>query len=767
MEVVSSGPLPVASIAWQTRSGGASLTVVCRATFVLRPGESPLADEQDPPCPVDVHWNDEPWESLRAASDLVPFKRRPEVLVVGHAYAPRGEPVRSLVARLGVGEIDKSIEVHADRAFGVDGQLREGPRFVKAPLLWLHAAGGPGTANPVGVWPDAPPDRYGQRILPRFQPLGLHLTGPGDHIPIIGFGPIAPTWPERWSKLGPHANGWDHDRWFERPLPDDLDPAYFNAAPADQQLDDLRADERILLENLHPTHPRLVTNLVAIPPVAVVEQPGRRRAEVPFACDTLGIDADRGVATLTFRLTVPIEAPGAPGRVTVRSLQPDRETTKEYQRPREETKEYHRPREETKEYHRPRERTKEYEVPREETRSFQIGQGGDAALPFVRPPQATLPFTARAHPPSEAPAAMSGLPFRAPGPGAPPSPSTPPGAPPLGGLPFAVAMPAPRPAAGPVVVPRPPAAPRFDVDDEPTTDAFLDPTPATRWDPPHPSPRSVPPAPIPLSMAPAPAPAPLAPPPPLPVPPPLSMAPPLSIAPAPPLPVPPPLSMAPPPLSIAPAPPLPIPPPPLSLAPLTPPPPAPPAPLPLAPIQPLPPPPPLLHPAEPAASAEPPPVAAEPPLPDLPPPPPPRGLPLDAFPLARCAALAAAQARRPAQAAAILREHELPADVWAQLDEHWAEAIRKETDRGRSTQRNAYDKAYVARLEEERGPITPEEYARLTFALERGHAEATLGELGLPPGAILRIQRVFLDRMAADPAFGRSVRAALATDDEE
>src|SRR4051794_24517181 len=103
MDVISACPLPVASLLWQTPSRGASLAVVCKATYLLQPIESQLAAEQDVPVEHDVYWRDDPGGGLRLASDRVPFKRRADVLLVGHAYAPRGEAVRSLQVRLVVG----------------------------------------------------------------------------------------------------------------------------------------------------------------------------------------------------------------------------------------------------------------------------------------------------------------------------------------------------------------------------------------------------------------------------------------------------------------------------------------------------------------------------------------------------------------------------------------------------------------------------------------------------------------------------------------
>src|SRR4051812_40805315 len=117
MDVLPLGPLRVASVVWQPRRGVWALTAVCKATYTLTPVESPLAAEQEYPNEDDNHWNDDPARSLYSPSDLVPFKPRADVTLVGHAFAPRKEPVRSLVVRLIVGEVSKAIEVFGERAW--------------------------------------------------------------------------------------------------------------------------------------------------------------------------------------------------------------------------------------------------------------------------------------------------------------------------------------------------------------------------------------------------------------------------------------------------------------------------------------------------------------------------------------------------------------------------------------------------------------------------------------------------------------------------
>src|SRR5262245_33978525 len=143
MDVVSLSPLPVASLLWQPRPGAWMLTFACKATYILRPGESELAPEQQPLHEDDRHWSDEPAWSLYAPRDVVPIRPRADVVVVGHAFAAGGAQVRSLVARIVVADIDKAVEVVCDRMFTQDGALHEGQRFTKMPLLWERAGGGP------------------------------------------------------------------------------------------------------------------------------------------------------------------------------------------------------------------------------------------------------------------------------------------------------------------------------------------------------------------------------------------------------------------------------------------------------------------------------------------------------------------------------------------------------------------------------------------------------------------------------------------------
>ncbi len=319
MEIVSLSGLPAGSLLWQKRPGLWMLTVVCKATFSLQPGEMPLAPEQEP-----INESDRPWsqdiQSLYAAADLVPMKPRVDVILVGQAYAPGGQSVSSLVARITVGEVDKSVEIFGDRTLRPDGSVQEGPTFARMPLLYERAAGGASTANPVGMSFEER-DAYGGVALPNLLRPGAAIRSTSEALEPVGFGPIAGSWPVRVDRLGRHASMWSPDQIHRRPLPDDIDPAYFNAAPPDQRAQTLRDDEHLFLDNLHPDHERLAAHLPGLRPQAFVERRGNAQ-ELQLRCDTLWIDTARLVCTLTWRGHVPLERALEEGTVYFATAKP-------------------------------------------------------------------------------------------------------------------------------------------------------------------------------------------------------------------------------------------------------------------------------------------------------------------------------------------------------------------------------------------------------------------------------------------------------------
>jgi hypothetical protein len=726
---------------------------MCKATFVLTPTLSPLADDQEGLYDADEHWDDDLLRSLHNASDLVPFKARPEVLVVGHAYAPGGSAVPSFLARLRVGSLEKSLLVVGDRHGGPGGALTEPSPIVRMPLRWERAAGGPGTLNPVGMRSGAAPDARGAHPLPNLLPVGTNLLRAADGIAPAGFAPLASGWPVRRArKMGPAAL-WNGVIDPGTPLPEGLDPAYFNAAPNDQWLSALTGEEIIVLSGLHPLHTELSTRLAPIRPRAHVELRNVRTQEVSLAADTLLIDTDRGIATLVFRGHLTLDHQNRDGRVVITLAAPISGTP-----------------------FGPAEIVKDAPPTPRMARAFtdELTASADAAPP----PGATLRMAVVEDAAAfDAETTVTQMPEWSDGQsgarpvvtglfadedthdGAPP-PRRPTPLPerhddPDKTLNVRATAPAGPAWLGAIANPAPAEAP-----DTASAAALpfrrtagaqvggmalgrsmrLEPPRVSGPDMPVPTPPPVPPAPV---SPPAPLPPPMAVPPPdvpwpelVPAKDPLNEGAPPEILP---------------PENVR-----------LEVAPFD--------------IQP----PPMVGPIA-GHSAEPPPEPAEPlsAAPERRTPEPtstahtgivvveitaPQPLPLQDYPLERCAGIAARAALRSGPPAERLKPEGLEPPLWERLDAHYREEIQKETARGKSKLLKAYDAAYVAALEGARGPITVEEHARLVVAAERGETKEAAERLGLPAEAPMRIQRIWMKRVATDAQLAVRVRKAIAAE---
>ncbi len=326
VKIVELSPTKTATLLWRPETGPAVLTVVCKATYELKPGIALLAEAQDEVNERDLHSENNPKLGLYSASDLAPYKRRADVTVVGKAFSLPGELAHSVIARVKVGSVDKRVEVHADRYLTPSGQLKADRFFSKMPIGYERAAGGKATVNPVGRSLSGPLDTEGRRPLPNVQVPGEPVGGHGAQPTPVGLGPIPASWPSRRQLLGGRDAPWEGRDWSAKPIPADWSWAYFNVAPPDQQLDEIRADERIRLEHLHPDEPALDTRLPGLRPCVFVER-SKGAQQVALKGDTLWIDTNRLVQTVTWRGQLSLEDPSEQVRVIVALAQPGQELT--------------------------------------------------------------------------------------------------------------------------------------------------------------------------------------------------------------------------------------------------------------------------------------------------------------------------------------------------------------------------------------------------------------------------------------------------------
>jgi len=284
------------------RAGILNLTVIVKARFKLIHEDAMKVWTPEPLRLEDQHLDDSPVRSLRAPSDLVPYRPRCDVLLTGFAHAPSAGPVLETSVRLGVQRgshelLNKSLRVLGDRKASSDGQLGAPEPFTQMPLAYEHALRG--DSNPMGV-------RRGPNIID-----DAHPDQPA------GFGPISPFAAARKKLLSSAER-----RGLKEPIPE-LSPGfcwdYYQTAPADQQIPFLQGDETIVLEHLDSELPRIETKLPGATAEAFVTAttpPARaclgRTASgawraVKLVADTLFIDAPAKRGSVTWRVSLPID----------------------------------------------------------------------------------------------------------------------------------------------------------------------------------------------------------------------------------------------------------------------------------------------------------------------------------------------------------------------------------------------------------------------------------------------------------------------------
>jgi len=205
-------------------------------------------------------------------------KPRAEFLVYGACRPLGGAPCAALQVRARVGGCQKVIDVFGDRYWidapsskeeqarsqaGRLSRISDPLPFTVMPLTWERAFGGKEYAkNPLGVGAGVVTTKEGRALYPLpnlEQPE--HLVGdPTDRPEPASFGPLDMMWPQRAALRGTYDDAWLKERWPY--FPDDLNPEFFNTAPADQRFQDLlRGDETIEIEGMHPQFARIDSRL--------------------------------------------------------------------------------------------------------------------------------------------------------------------------------------------------------------------------------------------------------------------------------------------------------------------------------------------------------------------------------------------------------------------------------------------------------------------------------------------------------------------------
>ena len=116
MKILNDTPFEVEALPLRGPEGRTVLTIIVKGTFDINPGkDAEAASEQIPLAFGDEFYDEKNGGSIKFESDVAPFKPRADIILVGKAYAPHGEPVHVLDVSLRVGQVKKTIRVIGDR----------------------------------------------------------------------------------------------------------------------------------------------------------------------------------------------------------------------------------------------------------------------------------------------------------------------------------------------------------------------------------------------------------------------------------------------------------------------------------------------------------------------------------------------------------------------------------------------------------------------------------------------------------------------------
>lgn len=334
MELINRSRLPMEVFSALDKTGRERLVILAKATYSFGSGGSRapvLSDVHAPIAVTDVVWGPpRPMVPVYEA-DLVPLKRRCDVVLDATAHAPAGKPVTELPVGVKVGSVSKQFLAVGERVWKRGALTTSSTRpqpFTSMPLHYGHAFGGSprrklkqdGTTvqdtylpNPIGTGyaPDASDDIVDNMPLPCTEDFRDRVTSPSGAYDPLAFGPIGRHWSPRQRYAGTYDDEW---RQTTSPLlPRDFDETFFQCAPPDQQMDFPVGGEPVALHHLVPGQPLVTFELPRPELIVKVLFRNQTAEELLPVVDTVFIEPDKGTLTYVYRASIKLAKRGVFG----------------------------------------------------------------------------------------------------------------------------------------------------------------------------------------------------------------------------------------------------------------------------------------------------------------------------------------------------------------------------------------------------------------------------------------------------------------------
>jgi len=251
---------------WVRDRNGAEVWIVSvKGTYDIQPdGTLAVAKEQEAVRFGPEYRGDPVSSSLLYETDLMPTKAATDVILNASAYAPYGEPTQQVDVSLRIGNWHKTLRVFGDRYcdYLLGLTITSPEPFERLPITYERAFGGTDQndknpkkhgwdrRNPVGTGFATKAEHLAQRLAPNVEDPRFLISSWKDRPAPAGFGPISGHWSPRVELAGTYDDRWQNERL---PLvPADFDERFYQFAPVDQQLANLRGGEEVVLANLTP-----------------------------------------------------------------------------------------------------------------------------------------------------------------------------------------------------------------------------------------------------------------------------------------------------------------------------------------------------------------------------------------------------------------------------------------------------------------------------------------------------------------------------------
>jgi hypothetical protein len=314
LQLVNKTPFAATFAVFPDREGIDTVYVIVKATVSLLPRLA-LAPVQIPPVLADGYFGDPENSSLEFVSDMHIGKPGTDVLVVGRARPPGGQPTTEMLVTVSVAERSKTIQVFGDRTWQKDGSLTAPAEFTEMPLVWERAYGGIHVTpdrtlaeerNPVGVGflGEREPEELEGTLAPNLVDAAAPLQRLGDISPPACFAPISPAWLPRRAFAGTYDASWQRKR--APYLPSDFDLRFCQCAAPELAFDRfLGGTEPVTVRGMTENQEIAfaVPTVHPIVEIIVAGKPGQPACEL----ETLLIRPDEHQATLTWRAALPCD----------------------------------------------------------------------------------------------------------------------------------------------------------------------------------------------------------------------------------------------------------------------------------------------------------------------------------------------------------------------------------------------------------------------------------------------------------------------------